>query len=97
MEALGAPAGQVTRLFLTEGAVLSAGGAVGGLIIGLLLAWQYNGFLPGIFSVPLPVVSVPVLDMAGLVGLALPGGALAPLLASLRLRRLWPAEILREV
>src|SRR5262249_48714354 len=44
LQALGATAGQVTRLLLVEAVVLVAGGVVGGLAIGALLAWQYNSF-----------------------------------------------------
>ncbi|MHB8644303.1 MAG: FtsX-like permease family protein [Thermomicrobiales bacterium] len=95
LEALGATPGQVMRLLLIEGGVIVAGGIVGGLTIGLVLAWQYNHFLPSIFAVPLPMLRVPVAALGLLIGLSAAGVVLAALGATLRLRRLWPAEALR--
>jgi len=97
LQALGATLRQVIITLLLEGGVLVAGGLAGGFVIGVLLAWQYNGFLPGIFSVPLPVLSVPLSGLGALLLLALAGVAGAALLSSLRLRGLWPAEVLRDL
>lgn len=96
LQALGATIGQVTRMLMLEALVLAVGGAVGGVLVGGLLAWQYTGFLPGIFSVPLPVLSVPVRELVLLLVLAVGGAATAVVLASASLRRLWPAEVLRD-
>jgi putative ABC transport system permease protein len=97
LQALGATAGQLTRLLLVEAVVLLAAGVGGGLAIGALLAWQYNSFLPGIFSVPLPTITVPVGDLALMLTLALAGSVAASLIGALRLRRLWPAEAPRDI
>jgi ABC-type lipoprotein release transport system permease subunit len=97
LEALGTTVDQVTWLLLMEGALLAASGVVGGALVGVLLAWQYNGFLPGIFSVPIPVLNVPVSELGLLVVLSFVGVAAAALLASVRLRQLWPAEVLRDM
>jgi putative ABC transport system permease protein len=97
LEALGATLRQVVGSLLLEGGILVAAGLLGGLLIGIPLAWQYNGFLPGIFSVALPVVSVPLADIGVLLVLALAGVTLAALLGTLRLRNLWPAEVLRDL
>ncbi len=67
----------------------------GGLAMGLVLARQYNHFLPSIFAVSLPMIQVPVGALGLLLGLSLVGVALAALGATLHLRRLWPAEALR--
>jgi len=96
LEALGATRGQVSGLLLLEGAVLTVVGIAGGLLIGAPLAWQYNGFLPGIFAVPQPTLAIPWADLGILLALALLGALVAAGLAVLRLRRLWPAEALRE-
>jgi putative ABC transport system permease protein len=97
LEALGATLRQVVGSLLLEGSILVAAGLLGGLLIGIPLAWQYNGFLPGIFSVALPVVNVPLADVGVLLVLALAGVTLAALLGTLRLRNLWPAEVLRDL
>jgi putative ABC transport system permease protein len=97
LEALGMTVGQVTWLLVLEGALLAAAGVVGGAIVGVVLARQYNGFLPGIFSVPIPVVALPIPDLVFLLVLAFAGVAAAAVLASLRLRRLWPVDVLREL
>jgi putative ABC transport system permease protein len=97
LQALGATTGQVTRLLIAEALVLVVGGILGGTLIGSLLAWQYNGFLPGIFAVPLPSLSIPVAELAAMLGLALAGSLGAVLVGSLRLRRVWPAEVLRDL
>jgi putative ABC transport system permease protein len=97
LEALGATLRQVVGMLLLEGAVLVAAGLLGGLLIGVPLAWQYNAFLPGIFSVALPVVSVPFAELGVLLLLALVGVALAALLSTFRLAHLWPAEVLRDL
>jgi len=96
LEALGATRGQVSGLLLLEGAVLTIAGIVGGVLIGAPLAWQYNGFLPGIFAVPQPTLAIPWAGLGALLALALVGVLMAAGLAVLRLRRLWPAEALRE-
>ena len=96
LEAIGATRSQVTGLLLIEGAVLVAWGTGGGLVIGLLLAWQYTGFLGGIFAVSLPTLSIPLLELSGLLGLGLVGAIAAALIITLRLRHLWPAQVLRE-
>jgi putative ABC transport system permease protein len=96
LEALGATRGQVGGLLLLEGAVLTVVGIAGGLLIGAPLAWQYNGFLPGIFAVPQPTLAIPWAALGALLALALVGVLMAAGLAVLRLRRLWPAEALRE-
>jgi putative ABC transport system permease protein len=96
LQALGATRQQVTRLLLLEGFILVASGIAGGLVIGLLLAWQYNGFLTGIFAVALPVLALPLFELGLLLGLGLVGVLAASFLVTLRLRRLWPAEVLRE-
>lgn len=96
LQALGATRSQVTRLLLTEGLALVAGGVIGGLVIGLLLAWQYNTFLTGIFAVSLPVINVPIPELALLMAMGLLGIGVAALLMAMRVRRLWPAEILRD-
>ncbi len=76
--------------------MLTVAGIAGGLLIGAPLAWQYNGFLPGIFAVPQPTLAIPWADLGILLALALLGALVAAGLAVLRLRRLWPAEALRE-
>lgn len=96
LQALGATRSQVTRLLLLEGSVLVISGIVGGLVIGLLLAWQYNSFLGGIFAVSLPTLTIPWLELGLLLGLGLVGVVLAAFMTTLRLRRVWPAEVLRE-
>ena len=96
LQALGATRQQVTRLLLVEGFMLVACGIAGGLVIGLLLAWQYNGFLTGIFAVALPVLTLPLFELGLLLGLGLAGVLAAAFLVALRLQRLWPAEVLRE-
>ena len=96
LEALGATRGQVSGLLLLEGAVLTVVGIVGGVLIGAPLAWQYNGFLPGIFAVPQPTLAIPWTGLGALLALALVGVLMAAGLAVLRLRRLWPAEALRD-
>ena len=45
---------------------------------------------------PQPTLAVPWAELGGLLALALAGAAAAALLAALRLRRLWPAETLRD-
>jgi putative ABC transport system permease protein len=97
LEALGAMLRQVINMLVLEGGVLVVAGLVGGFAIGVPLAWQYNGFLPGIFSVARPVLSVPLADIGVLLLLALVGVALAAGFGALRLRRLWPAEVLRDL
>jgi len=96
LQALGATRRQVTSLLLLEGSALVASGIFGGLIMGLLLAWQYNGFLTGIFAVALPTLTIPLLELSFLLALGLAGVLAAAFLTTLRLRRLWPAEVLRE-
>ncbi|GAC1540202.1 MAG: hypothetical protein NVS2B7_12310 [Herpetosiphon sp.] len=96
LQALGATPRQVTRLLLIEAALLASGGVIGGLVIGALLAWQYNGFLPGIFAVAQPIISVPLPEVGLLLGLGFAGVCVAALVATLRLRSLWPADVLRE-
>jgi ABC-type antimicrobial peptide transport system permease subunit len=97
LEALGATLRQVVGMLLMEGGTLVIAGLLGGLLIGVPLAWQYNAFLPGIFSVALPVVSVPLGGIAVLLLLALAGVGIAALISTLRLRKLWPAEVLRDL
>lgn len=94
--ALGAARDQISRLILGEGAILILGGMLGGAAIGALLAWQYAGFLPSIFSVTLPVFVIPWPDLARLVAAGAVGVALAAGFAIAQGRRLWPAEVLRE-
>jgi putative ABC transport system permease protein len=96
LAALGATPGQVTGLLLLEGAALTVVGVGGGLLIGAPLAWQYNGFLPGIFAVPQPLLTLPWPALSALLALALLGVLAAAALAALRLRRLWPADALRD-
>ncbi len=96
LAALGATQRQIVGLLLLEGGALTAAGIGGGLLIGAPLAWQYNGFLPGIFAVPQPTLAVPWADLGILLALSLVGVLVASGLAALRLRRRWPAEALRE-
>ncbi|HZC08380.1 MAG TPA: FtsX-like permease family protein [Ktedonobacterales bacterium] len=96
LQALGATRIQVLRILAYEGGVLALAGALAGALIGGVIAWQYTGFLPSIFSVTLPVVALPWQQLSVLLLMGLVGTLAASAAAIVRLYRLWPAEALRD-
>ena len=97
LQALGAARAQVARLVLREGGILVGAGLIGGIVIGGGIAWLYLGFLPSIFSVTLPILTVSWAQLGLLIGLGGVGLLAAATLALVRLWRQWPAEVLRDL
>jgi ABC-type lipoprotein release transport system permease subunit len=96
LQALGATRNQVIRILVYEGGVLVIAGALAGSLIGGVIAWQYTSFLSSIFSVTLPIVTLPWQQLSMLLLMGVFGMLAASAAAVVRLYRAWPAEALRD-
>ncbi|MCB1760104.1 MAG: ABC transporter permease [Gammaproteobacteria bacterium] len=70
LKALGAPAGQISRLILTEALLLSLGGSLLGLAVGELGCWLIRHLLPTLPAYPPPWILTAVLALTLLTGLS---------------------------
>jgi lipoprotein-releasing system permease protein len=59
LRAMGATRGQVMRLFLVQGAVVGAVGALLGLVLALAMIWAFTSFVRGSDGLPLFIIHLP--------------------------------------
>ncbi|MES2917535.1 MAG: FtsX-like permease family protein [Pseudomonadota bacterium] len=92
LRAMGAPRGQMLRVFLWQGGLLGFIGAAAGGLVGWLLVQFFNIFGPKLFSIPIDAALVPVV-MAG----ATLVGVMAAAVPARRAALLDPAVAIRYV
>lgn len=92
LRAMGAPRGQILRVFLWQGGLLGFIGAGAGGLVGWLLVQFFNIFGPRLFTIPVDLVLLPVV-MAG----ATVVGVVAAAVPARRAARLDPAVAIRYV
>jgi lipoprotein-releasing system permease protein len=95
LRAMGATSGQVLRLFLVQGAVVGAAGAVLGLLLARAMIFLFTHFVRGSDGQPLFVIGLP-LQLAGqLAVLAVACGVLAAIAPARRAAAMDPAQAIR--
>ncbi len=95
LRAQGMPAGRMKALVLGEASFVALGGLVAGVAVGSAVGLLLVGILTPLFILP-PVVTAPVGPVLLIFGLVLGATLAAGSAALLILRRLSPAELLRE-
>jgi putative ABC transport system permease protein len=88
LKAVGAPAGQILRLFLTEAAVLSLAGAAFGLVLAFLGTWAMGRTFPAF------PINVPAWSLWAAAGVALVTGLVFGVLPARRAAKLDPVAAL---
>jgi putative ABC transport system permease protein len=96
MWALGMRFGQLRALVLGEAAAVAVCSLVIGGAVGAGMAVMFVQVLTPLFTIPPNTLTLPVGELAMLATLVLGGMALSALLSARSLRRLHPAELLRE-
>jgi lipoprotein-releasing system permease protein len=95
LKAMGAKDGQSSLIFMYQGLLLGIGGAIGGMILGLVL---YMGFLAGISSSSASFlgtrINISFMIASGLI--AVISSTIASLLPALKSRKLDPIEVIRN-
>lgn len=95
LRAMGATQGQVLRIFLLQGGIVGAIGAVLGVLLAVLLIWAFTHFVRGSDGLPLfPITLAPVLALQ-VAALATLCGVLAAVAPARRAARLDPAQAIR--
>jgi putative ABC transport system permease protein len=95
LRAQGLRSGELRALVMLEAAVVAIGGLAAGLLVGALTAFLSIRVLRGLFVLD-PRITVPLGRVASLSALLLMAALVSGLAATELLRRLEPAEILRE-
>jgi putative ABC transport system permease protein len=95
LRALGMASREVRTLVIVEAAVVTLCGLAAGLLVGTLTALLSIGVLRGLFVLD-PRITLPVGRFAAIGLVVLVAAVVSGLLAAELLRRLDPAEILRE-
>jgi putative ABC transport system permease protein len=96
LRALGMRSRQLQGLIVGEAALVAILGVIVGVLIGTLMAFLFIQILRPLFTLPPDRLTFPPRQMALLAGVVLGGMAISALAASSILRRLRPAELLRE-
>jgi putative ABC transport system permease protein len=96
MRALGMAASALLMVISAEAAVIAFLGLVVGGLVGLVMAQMFVQVLAPVFTVPPGTLSVPVGQLGTLGALVAGSVILASLVAGRSIRRLNPAELLRE-
>jgi putative ABC transport system permease protein len=86
--AIGATQSKIRGQFLTEAVLLSLGGGILGVLLGMTIAWAISSFTP------LPTLVKPTLIVAGL-GISVLTGVIAGVIPAWRASKLAPVEALR--
>jgi len=95
LRAQGLRSGELRALVMLEAAVVTIGGLAAGLLVGTLTAFLSIRILRGLFVLD-PRITFPLGRVASLSALLLTAALISGLAATELLRRLEPAEILRE-
>ncbi|HEY0825033.1 MAG TPA: FtsX-like permease family protein, partial [Ramlibacter sp.] len=95
LRAMGATRGQVLRVFLLQGAVVGAAGAVLGLLLARLMIFLFTHFVRGSDGQPLFVIGLPWSRALQLAVLAVVCGVLAAILPARRAAAMDPAQAIR--
>jgi ABC-type antimicrobial peptide transport system permease subunit len=96
MRALGMGLGQLRALVLGEATIVAAFSLVIGGLVGAGMALMFTQVLRPLFTIPPAGLTVPIGELSLLATLVLGGVGISALIAARILRRLNPAELLRE-
>ena len=96
LRAMGATQGQVMRIFLLQGAIVGAIGAVLGVLLALLLIWAFTTFVRGSDGLPLFIITLAPGLALRIALLATACGVLAAVAPARRAARLDPAQAIRQ-
>jgi lipoprotein-releasing system permease protein len=95
LRAMGATRGQVMRLFLVQGAVVGAVGALLGLVLALAMIWAFTSFVRGSDGLPLFIIHLPGTLALQVALLATTCGVLAAIAPARRAAAMDPAQAIR--
>lgn len=95
LRAMGATRGQVLRVFLLQGAVVGAAGAVLGLLLARAMIFLFTHFVRGSDGQPLFVIGLPLSLALQLGVLAIACGVLAAVMPARRAAAMDPAQAIR--
>jgi ABC-type antimicrobial peptide transport system permease subunit len=96
MRALGMALAQLRALVLGEAAIVAVFSLVIGGVVGAVMALMFVQVLSPLFTIPPSGLTVPTGELGLLATLVLAGVGVASLVSASLLRRLNPAELLRE-
>ncbi|MHA1330879.1 MAG: FtsX-like permease family protein [Candidatus Hodarchaeales archaeon] len=95
--AIGAPTRDVRRLILGELLLISGFSVITGILLSGLVSFMYIGFLSDLLVLEVSSLSIPFVNIFGLVTLVLIGMIVAMVVSGARLAKLDPVNILRTV
>lgn len=98
LRVIGASQRALSRIVVTEGAIVSAGGALVGIAVALLVVISFNGALENALGLPflLPEPAMMALLAGGAFVIAMVAGCGASYASAARLAKVEPGQILRE-
>ncbi|MEO7398274.1 MAG: FtsX-like permease family protein [Ilumatobacteraceae bacterium] len=96
MRAQGASQRELRMVVLGESVGVAIGGLAAGMVVGAGMGYMFVQVLRPLFVLD-PILAFPILDVARLVGASMAASLASALTASAFLRRLQPAELLREI
>ena len=98
LRVIGASQRALSRIVVTEGAIVSAGGALMGIAVALLVVISFNGALENALGLPflLPEPAMMALLAGGAFVIAMVAGCGASYASAARLAKVEPGQILRE-
>ena len=95
LRAMGATRGQVLRVFLLQGAIVSALGSVLGIVLAVVLIWAFTTLVRGADGLPLFAITLSPKLALQVAGVATLCGVLAAVAPARRAARLDPAQAIR--
>ena len=95
LRAMGATQGQVMRVFLLQGAIVSAVGSAFGVLLAVAMIWLFTTFVRGTDGLPLFVIVLAPGLALGIAALATVCGVLAAVAPARRAAALDPAQAIR--